>query len=95
MNSFHADASKFTHDEIAARAHHIWETRGRPSGYDDEIWLEAERQLLGERRTLATSRGASTGSSSAVEIDQGALAERLDDFGEAGSRSATSADRAT
>jgi hypothetical protein len=33
--------------EIAALARKIWETRGRPVGRDEAIWLEAERQLLG------------------------------------------------
>jgi hypothetical protein len=36
-----------THADIARRAAEIWENRGRPEGRDEEIWLEAERQLLG------------------------------------------------
>lgn len=35
------------HDNIAARARELWEGYGRPAGRDVEIWLEAERQLLG------------------------------------------------
>lgn len=35
------------HDEIAVRAYELWEGYGRPEGRDTEIWLEAERQLLG------------------------------------------------
>ena len=93
MSSLHADSSILTHDEIAVRAHHIWEMRGRPNGYDDEIWLDAERQLLGERRRGASSLGARK--SPAIDIDQDTLAERLNDFGDAGSRSITSVDRAT
>jgi Protein of unknown function (DUF2934) len=33
------------HQEIAARAEAIWLERGCPQGANDEIWLEAERQL--------------------------------------------------
>lgn len=35
------------HDETARRAHELWEKYGRPTNRDQEIWLEAERQLLG------------------------------------------------
>jgi hypothetical protein len=35
------------HDAIAVRAYQLWEGYGRPEGRDVEIWLEAERQLLG------------------------------------------------
>jgi hypothetical protein len=35
------------HDDISARARELWEKYGRPTGQDEEIWLEAERQLLG------------------------------------------------
>lgn len=34
-----------SHDQITERARKIWEDSGRPEGRDDEIWLEAERQL--------------------------------------------------
>jgi hypothetical protein len=36
---------EFTHEEIADRAKRLWENRGRPEGRDEEIWLEAEREL--------------------------------------------------
>ena len=36
-----------THEEISRHAEKIWHDRGRPSGCDPEIWLEAERQLAG------------------------------------------------
>lgn len=35
------------HDEISSRARELWEKYGRPADRDEEIWLEAERQLLG------------------------------------------------
>lgn len=34
-----------THEETSRRAQELWEKYGRPSGRDDEIWLEAEREL--------------------------------------------------
>jgi hypothetical protein len=34
------------HPEIARLAAQLWEKRGRPANRDEEIWLEAERQLL-------------------------------------------------
>ena len=36
-----------THDEITLRARSLWEERGQPSGQDDDIWLQAERELRG------------------------------------------------
>jgi hypothetical protein len=38
------------HPEIARLAARLWEERGRPGNADQEIWLEAERQLLKEWR---------------------------------------------
>lgn len=35
------------HQEIADRARTLWNKYGCPSGRDEEIWLEAERQLIG------------------------------------------------
>jgi len=34
-------------DEISRRAKELWAQYGKPSGRDEEIWLEAECQLLG------------------------------------------------
>ncbi len=34
-----------SHGETAARAEALWRQRGCPLACDDEIWLEAERQL--------------------------------------------------
>jgi hypothetical protein len=36
-----------THEDISQRATSIWQSYGQPEGRDTEIWLEAERQLLG------------------------------------------------
>ena len=35
-----------SHESVTQRAQQIWRDRGCPSGADNEIWLEAERQLL-------------------------------------------------
>lgn len=34
-----------SHDDISIAAHSLWKDRGCPEGIDEEIWLEAERQL--------------------------------------------------
>jgi hypothetical protein len=34
-----------THEQIALQAQWLWRDRGCPEGIDDQIWLEAERQL--------------------------------------------------
>jgi hypothetical protein len=39
------------HDEISRHAEELWRQRGSPQGRDDEIWLEAERNL--KRREAA------------------------------------------
>ena len=41
-------AATLTHEQIAQRAHQIWEKRGRPAGQDEKNWLEAEAQLRRE-----------------------------------------------
>lgn len=43
-----------THQEISARAEQIWRQRGRPMDADEEIWLEAERQLRLGNSSLTT-----------------------------------------
>jgi len=35
------------HEEIARRAHELWEQDGRQDGRDQEYWLQAEKQLRG------------------------------------------------
>ncbi len=34
-----------SHDQIAAKAYEIWESKGRPVGQDDDNWREAELVL--------------------------------------------------
>ncbi|MEO8428147.1 MAG: DUF2934 domain-containing protein [Verrucomicrobiota bacterium] len=47
--------TQLTHDEIALFASQIWEKEGKPSGRDEEIWLQAEAQLFGLRKIHAES----------------------------------------
>lgn len=35
------------HDQIAQRARELWEAYGHPVGRDEQIWLQAERELRG------------------------------------------------
>lgn len=42
------ESAPITHEQIAVRAHALWEADGRPHGTDWEHWFEAQRQLLGE-----------------------------------------------
>lgn len=41
--------TKPTADEIRDRAFALWNTRGQPNAYEVEFWLQAERELKGER----------------------------------------------
>ena len=52
MNSPHL----VTNDEIAARAHTIWEQCGRPEGCEQEHWFRAERELQKERQQVENVR---------------------------------------
>ena len=42
-------ARRRSKEEIRARARSLWETAGRPSGRDEEFWLQAERELNDEK----------------------------------------------
>lgn len=41
----HELTSSVSREDISQRARELWEGYGRPAGRDQEIWLEAERQL--------------------------------------------------
>jgi hypothetical protein len=41
----HMKTNSPTHEDIARRAHEIWNARGNPGGCDIGHWLEAEREL--------------------------------------------------
>ena len=47
------------HDAIARRAQEIWENVGRPVGRDEEIWLQAERELTEQFRGASVQSGTS------------------------------------
>ena len=58
-----------THEEIALQARSLWRDRGCPAGCDTEIWLDAERQMDGDRntQTFAELAKAETAAESVVE----------------------------
>lgn len=57
-----------THDEIARHARELWQDRGCPVDRDEEIWLEAERQLRdGGQAAFAKRAAAETAAESVVE----------------------------
>lgn len=49
---------KPTHDDIALKAHTLWKDRGCPAGIDNDIWLEAERQVHDEFTRRAQAEAA-------------------------------------
>ncbi len=58
-----------TREEISSRAEALWRQMGCPESRDEEIWLEAERQL---RRSLPCSRQ--------VEAEDNGPEERMDEL---------------
>jgi hypothetical protein len=38
-------AHAFTHEQVEALAHALWEAAGCPEGHSMEYWVEAERRL--------------------------------------------------
>ena len=68
-----------THEEIAACAHRIYESEGRPNGRDLEHWLQAEAQLIAERKAQAgmpIAKPAATGSVTAPASNPAPAANR-------------------
>ena len=51
---------KPSHQEIAERARALWNGYGCPSGRDEQIWLEAERQLIGTDSEAGIVRSSRT-----------------------------------
>jgi hypothetical protein len=94
MNSSHLTHANPTHEEIAVRARELWYARNCPTGLDEEIWMEAERQIRAERPIHSSDIRVGT-RRDGIDIDNEALADRLDDYGNPGSRSATSVDPTT
>jgi len=50
-----------TQEQIAKRAYEIWQQRGHPPGMEQEIWLEAERQLAIDAATAAPASRTAEG----------------------------------
>lgn len=44
-----ANPPPITHEAIAERARQLWQRKGGPQGQDDQIWREAEGELLRDR----------------------------------------------
>jgi hypothetical protein len=47
---------KVPHEKIAMRAYEKWCKRGRPSGSQQQDWLEAEAELRAEMSRMGTSQ---------------------------------------
>lgn len=58
-----------SHDEISRRAKELWRQYGSPQGRDEEIWLEAERQLRGTPPSLDTPASEGVGASQSNGAD--------------------------
>jgi hypothetical protein len=43
--------TKINRDEIAKRAHELWNAAHRPGGRDLEFWLQAEAELLAAKQS--------------------------------------------
>jgi hypothetical protein len=50
-----------SHDEISERARNLWQARGQPQGQDNEIWLDAERELRASPGTTPLPDNATLG----------------------------------
>jgi hypothetical protein len=59
-----------THDEIAACARAIYEMEGRPEGKAVEHWLQAEAQLIAERKIEAGKSPAKAVAKAAPDASQ-------------------------
>jgi hypothetical protein len=56
-----------SHDQIRGRAIELWQQHGSPDGYEEEFWLQAERELNGQepgRNVSANGPAAMSGAGS-------------------------------
>jgi len=65
--------SEPTHDQIAQRAYLLWEQSGHPNGRDQELWLQAERELKETRFAGTTGRPTASPRTVAPRIPVDAL----------------------
>ncbi len=49
--------NKPSRDEIALRAYHLWEEKGRQPGHDRAYWLQAEAELMAAYQGSASPTG--------------------------------------
>jgi len=61
MNHTSSTAPQRQQDEIRMLAHHLWQQAGCPANQDFHFWLQAERQLFGDRREQSKPVAASNG----------------------------------
>jgi hypothetical protein len=54
-----------TEGQVRQRAYELWEHHGRSEGHETEFWLQAERELKGERSSSDISKGVSANAASA------------------------------
>lgn len=62
-----APTTNDTEDRVRRRALELWEQHGSPEGYEEEFWLQAERELKCEgddKGTSANAKAARSGSGS-------------------------------
>jgi hypothetical protein len=54
-----------TENQVRQRAYELWEQHGRSEGHEAEFWLQAERELKGERSISDISKGVTANAASA------------------------------
>lgn len=54
-----------TQEQVRRRAFELWEQHGKREGYEEEFWLQAERELRGEASKSDTSMGVTANAASA------------------------------
>jgi hypothetical protein len=59
-----------THEEIAQRAHRLWQDLGCPANRDTEIWLSAEQQLLSQAAPHHAASNGDIASAPAASVQQ-------------------------
>ncbi len=47
-----------THEQIAALAYHLWESRGCPIGTPEQDWLDAEKDLAAKQAEFDSGKRA-------------------------------------
>ncbi len=60
-------------EKITRAARDLWQRYGSPAGRDEEIWLEAERQVLGTDPEIARVEGGSVSAENLREAGSAAL----------------------